>query len=33
MCYGIDNVFGLHQKALKNLKVGEKCTVKSIEIQ
>ena len=33
MGYGIDNVFRLHQKALKDLEVGEKCTVKSIEIQ
>ena len=33
MGYGIDNIFRLHQKALKDLEVGEKCTVKSIEIQ
>ena len=33
MGHGIDNVFRLHQKALKDLEVGEKCTVKSIEIQ
>ena len=33
MGYGIDNVFRLHQKALKDMEVGEKCTVKSIEIQ
>ena len=33
MGYGIDNVFRLHQKALKDLEVGEKCTAKSIEIQ
>ena len=33
MGYGIDNVFRLHQKALKDLEVGEKCTVKSIEMQ
>lgn len=33
MGYGIDNVFRLHQKALKDLEVSEKCTVKSIEIQ
>ena len=33
MGYGIDNIFRLHQKALKSLEVSEKCTVKSIEIQ
>ena len=29
----IDNVYKLHQKALKKLEVGEKCTVKPIELQ
>ena len=30
---GIDNVYKLHQKALKKLEVSEKCTVKPIELQ